>query len=431
MKKISRITTLSGFLQWAEYPSPYGGQYHVFRGVSYEKYLIEASTYRRREYERYSQEHEMQQIGDSVNKAEKPKRLLEINEEMIKDARSQGHGVKNGILLSDLDLLAELQHYGAATCLIDFTYNAAVALWFACQESSKGSVNGKVVAVDLSKSKKVHYDLAKKGIHDFFIQVEDNRYPLYHWRPENQNPRIMAQQSIFILGGAAIEIVGECIIPKDSKQDLLISLQKSLGITESTLFPDFEGFARQRAHNKIYTPSDARDYIHHYVTALFNNRIDDAIAYCTEGISLKPRNRHLAILYSCRAEAYTRKGKFDFAIEDYNNSIELERSIDGPHLIFLYRARGQLYENKGEYDLAIKDYSEIIELASDDLGSWKAAAYLNRGRMKKHLNRISEAEHDFKEALMLAEPDNDTDLRDKIEDQLRSLQKQSNSAEKI
>lgn len=426
MKKISRITTLSGFLQWAEYPSLYGGQYHVFRGVSYEKYPIEASTYRRREYERYSQKHEMQQIGNSVNKAEKPKRLLEINEEMIKDARSQGHGVKNGVLLSDLDLLAELQHYGAATCLIDFTYNAAVALWFACQESSKGDVNGKVVAVDLSKCKKVHYDFAKKGINDFFTQVEDNRYPLYHWRPENQNPRIMAQQSIFIFGGATIEIVGECIIPKDSKQDLLTSLQTSLGITESSLFLDFEGFARQRAHNKIYTPSDIRDYIHHYTTALFNNRIDDAIAYCTEGISLKPRNRHLAILYSSRAQAYTQKSKFDLAIKDYNKAIELKKSVDGFNLSFLYYERGQIYEHTGEYDLAIKDYSEMIELTPDDWGSWKADAYLNRGRVKKHLNCIGEAEHDFRKALTLAEKDNDTDRRDKIEDQLRLLQKQSN-----
>ena len=425
MKKISRITTLSGFLQWAEYPSLYGGQYHVFRGVSYEKYSIEASTYRRREYERYSQKHEMQQIGDTVNKAEKPKRLLEINEEMIKDARSQGHDRKNGVPLSDLDLLAELQHYGAATCLIDFTYNATVALWFACQESSKGDVNGKVVAVDLSKCKKVHYDLAKNGIFDFFTQIKNNRYPLYHWQPENQNPRIMAQQSIFIFGGATIEIVGECIIPKDRKQYLLASLQKSLGITESTLFPDFEGFARQRAHDKIYTPSDVRDYILHYSMARLNNRIDDAIAYCTEGISLKPRNRHLAILYFLRAQAYTQKGKFDLAIKDYNKAIELEKSVDGFNLISLYHERGQLYENKGEHDLAIKDYSEMIELTSDDRGSREVDAYLSRGRVKKHLNRISEAEHDFKKALTLAERDNDIDRIDEIEDQLRSLREQS------
>lgn len=423
---MSRITTLSGFLQWAEYPTLYGGQSHVFRGVSYEKYPIEASTYRRREYERHFQEQEMRQMGDSENEAEKPKQLLKINEEMIRDARSQGHDLRDGVRLSDLDLLAELQHRGAATCLIDFTYNAMVALWFACQKSSKGNVNGKVVAVDISNSKKVHHDLSKKDILDFFTQVENSKYPLYHWQPKNQNSRIMAQQSIFIFGGATVETVGECIIPKDSKQDLLASLQKSLGITEATLFPDFDGFARQRAHNKIYTPSDPRDYIRHFTSALLKNRIDDAIAYCTEGISLKPRNRHLAILYFCRAQAYIRKNEFDSAIKDYNRAIELEKSIDEYQRIDLYRARGQLYENKGDHDLAIKDYSKMIELASDDQRRRKAEAHLNRGCVKKHLNYIGEAEHDFRQALTLAEGDNDTDLKDKIKDQLRSLQKQSN-----
>ena len=423
IKKASRITTLSGFLQWAEYPSVYGGQYHVFRGVSYEKYPIEASTYRRREYERYSQEDEMRRIGDSKNEAEKPVQLLKINEEMIKDARSQGHDLRDGVFLSDLDLLAELQHRGAATCLIDFTYNALVALWFACQKSSKGYVNGKVVAVDLSKYQKVHYDLEKKDIRDFFTQVENNRYPLYHWQSKSQNSRIMAQQSIFIFGGGTIETVGECIIPKDSKENLLASLQKSLGIAEATLFPDFDGFAKQRAHNKIYMPPDPRDYIKHFATALLKGKVDDAIAYCTEGISLKPRNRHLAILYFCRAQAYTQKNEFDSAIKDYNEAIELEESTDGYQLTHLYRDRGKLYENKGEYALAVEDYSKTIELTSDDMKSMKAETYLNRGQANKHLNRINEAQHDFREALMLADQENDTDLRDTIEKHLRSLQK--------
>ena len=47
--------------------------------------------------------------------------------------------------LSDLELLAELQHYGAATCLIDFTTNALIALWFACSKES--GQDGIVVAM--------------------------------------------------------------------------------------------------------------------------------------------------------------------------------------------------------------------------------------------------------------------------------------------
>ena len=46
---------------------------------------------------------------------------------MIEDARLQGLDEKDGRELEDLEIFAELQHHGAATCLIDFTYSAQVA----------------------------------------------------------------------------------------------------------------------------------------------------------------------------------------------------------------------------------------------------------------------------------------------------------------
>ena len=75
--------------------------------------------------------------------------FLDINRILIKEARLLGHDYKNGRQLKDLEILAELQHLGAATCLIDFTYNAHIALWFACQPCSGGSgpPDGKVGAV--------------------------------------------------------------------------------------------------------------------------------------------------------------------------------------------------------------------------------------------------------------------------------------------
>lgn len=34
--------------------------------------------------------------------------------------------------MSDLDILADIQHNGGATCLVDFSKNVLTALWFAC-----------------------------------------------------------------------------------------------------------------------------------------------------------------------------------------------------------------------------------------------------------------------------------------------------------
>ena len=163
------VKTLTEFIEWAEQFKD--GQY-LFRGVSNDEYKIEASAYRR------------------LPEAEKnnANKLLKINQVLIEKARSLGHDQKNVQQLSDLELLAELQHFGAATCLIDFTRNALISLWFACQQSSKGKANGKVCAIrsdDAVRFRTVNAELTKKDI-DHFFQLDENntRYPLYQWRPE-------------------------------------------------------------------------------------------------------------------------------------------------------------------------------------------------------------------------------------------------------
>ena len=111
--------TVNEFIEWMAQFSD--GQY-LFRGVSTERHKIEASAYRR-----------LPEI-DRNN----PKKLLKINKDLIMKARALGHDQKNGQQLSDLEILAELQHFDAATCLIDFSRSALVALWFACQQGSRG-----------------------------------------------------------------------------------------------------------------------------------------------------------------------------------------------------------------------------------------------------------------------------------------------------
>ena len=161
------------------------GQY-LFRGVRKESYKIEAGACRRLpEVDRYN-----------------PAKLLRINQELIDKARLLGHDQLSGDQLSDLALLAELQHFRAATCLIDFTRNALVALWFACEqiatteseEKEKQTDNrdkveetdGKVYAVridDPARFKTITSDLLKKDIDYFFVEDENGRYPLYQWQP--------------------------------------------------------------------------------------------------------------------------------------------------------------------------------------------------------------------------------------------------------
>jgi hypothetical protein len=120
-----QIKTLSEFMEWVDLLGP---QKCLFRGLSNQKHLIEASTWRRMVNE---------QDSNNIDK------LLEINEGLITDAHDRGFDKKDERKLCDLEILAELQHFRAATFLIDFTYSAQVALWFACQGSFKDSQNSK------------------------------------------------------------------------------------------------------------------------------------------------------------------------------------------------------------------------------------------------------------------------------------------------
>lgn len=59
----------------------------------------------------------------------------------LHEAREWGLGYGNGGWSEDLQLLADLQHYGTSTRLIDVTSNPMTALWFACQPPPHGSQN--------------------------------------------------------------------------------------------------------------------------------------------------------------------------------------------------------------------------------------------------------------------------------------------------
>ncbi len=55
---------------------------------------------------------------------------ISYHEHLIQNAKSTEPNI------SDLEVLADLQHYGAATCLVDFSRNMLTSLWFACRENS-------------------------------------------------------------------------------------------------------------------------------------------------------------------------------------------------------------------------------------------------------------------------------------------------------
>ena len=376
-KKVSRcVRTLNEFVKWAEQFQD--GQY-LFRGVSKHTHSLEASAYRRL----------------PENERNQPQELRKINRELIERARLLGHDYQNGQPRSDLELLAELQHFGAATCLIDFTRNALVALWFACQHSSSGEDNGKVFAVrvdDIARFKTINPQQLTKGEIDDFFEIDENgKYPLYQWQPKHQNNRIIAQQSVFIFGGAQIDVAAECIPLKSNKRDILTALDKLAGITEVSLFPDFDGFARVYAQDRRHVKPDPDAYLQRAIETHQEGRWDDAIVYYDELVRLEPDNLTLASAYEGIGFAYISKGRLDLAIANFTEAIE-----QSPNNAEAYSVRGFAYRLKEEFDNAIKDYDEAIRLKPDF-----SEAYYNRGIIYDQKGEVNNAIKDYDEAIRL------------------------------
>ena len=356
---MTEIRTLSEFIEWA---SQFKDKQYLFRGVPNDTFNIQASTYLRLPE------------ADRNN----PSELLKINKELIDEARTLGHDMRNGRRLSDLELLAELQHFGAATCLIDFSQSALNALWFACQPNPKKEKNGEVKEKNgrvfaFARNKVAHlktvtpHQLRTKDIAYFF----SDKY-LYEWTPKLQNNRIIAQHSVFLFGRDQIEADAECVIIKCHKQEILNSLKEVSDIREATMYPDFDGFARQKAHNQPYVKPHVQDLLDSGVEAHKRENFSDAIDFCDRAIKLKPDS---AEAYFNRGMAYKSKGDADNDIADYDRAIaDFTQAIKhNPDFVGAYNHRGVAYLDKGDYDLAIADFTQAINLKED------SEFYYNRG----------------------------------------------------
>ena len=111
----------------------------IFRGHANVAWNVVSSAGRRLHEENQKVKIESKDRKEEKKKIEvKQSDYIRYHVNLIANARKYGYGgLSANSNLNDLEMLAEIQHYGGATCLTDFSTNFLTALWFASEDSQK------------------------------------------------------------------------------------------------------------------------------------------------------------------------------------------------------------------------------------------------------------------------------------------------------
>lgn len=228
--------------------------------------------------------------------------LDKAEQALIEQARNWGLGTLGASHIPDLQLLAQMQHHGVPTRLIDVSRDPFTALWFAC--SDLPDQDGILFAVDAEYRKETHErpwgtwdevgDPLRNGLKRILEMADTHPVVL---APTIRDARMTAQQGAFLIGmlpdgltpTAPQTAVTDCVafglhamptnldrilqrptaqpdetvprfaaavIPAAWKERLL-QILKAMGKSHQTLYPDLAGFALALGHGDVlldFTP---------------------------------------------------------------------------------------------------------------------------------------------------------------------------------
>ena len=274
-----------------------GHNRYVWRGQKDINHLLRSSLHRR-----------FDRSGAAFEEAA----IVRCEETLLRAARSSGYDSFGGRKLTDIELLALLQHEGAATRFIDVTPDPFIALFFACEGAAASNESAALIAIRVEARQVVSFSAPNPHVAEgapfvgVFEQVKqaaldsglsDNEN-LYLWRPPPLNERIKVQRGMFVIGGVPhdpgvlnyssidfrllndpqgrvdakaertrVEKVcnpsqGRFIndggprlmvlrISPKTRRELQSILEERFGYRTESIYPDFSGFARAHAQDVL------------------------------------------------------------------------------------------------------------------------------------------------------------------------------------
>lgn len=282
---------------------------------------------------------------------------------------------------NDLEILGDLQHNGAATCLVDFSRNVLISLWFACGgiKSSSSTDNdmksedaGVLYCYDVNEDliKRNNLKIVKesdltKPIEDFLVETKpvtnycsNTEYSFFMWTPSNLNNRIARQDSVFIFGLPIFTIenhsILKIVIPSKIKQKIRRALEFYFDVTDTSIFNDRHGFATINDKLSVFSLSD--DKYRQGLDEMFKGNYSTALDF----FIMHENNNHIATSTDPEellkiAELHLSKA---ICYKNHNHSNEDERNKYSDNAI-------------REYSKARSYYVNALRAGKDNSPEWK------------------------------------------------------------
>ena len=303
---------------------------------------------------------------------------------------------------SPLQLLAKLQHFGAATGLLDFTHSPLVALWFACDEPG---YDGKVFCLskELPHTSYVTPALEEGDIGNILSADQDPTGPGYLlWEPTVEGDaalRILGQRSVFVIGRPAIDTrhVHAVVIDAADKERLRGELEQ-LDVSEQTIYRDLVGFCQlERADAQYVPPTTAAAYLRRGNSAFSRGTHSEAIDAYSRCLELGGDQAETHFL---RGNANAAAKRYRDAIDDYDEALRSPGFTKGrsTHYPWFYFAilfnRGNMQACLGDYEDAMEYYRRTLESAPGF-----TASNFNRGNAHFMCQQFDEAVSCYDEVL--------------------------------
>ncbi len=354
--EVTSISSIEEYIQELNKKSSDLEKNYIFRGQRNIEWKIVSSYYRRLN------------LGKEKNKIIPTKsQFIQYHQELLKEAKDyQYHKDYKGQILNDIQLLAELQHYQAATGLIDFSSDALISLWFACEdfsEEKEGSILKKdgcvfILHIGSVDFKPLSIEDNQEEIKAILDKLDNNKF--YYLKPKfKSNTRIFAQKGVFIFGSENLESVitpvKKICIKADKKREIREYLSLHFAVNEKTLFQDIYGFATVNSYDRPIssekTPEEIfKKGLHYFQEEQYLKAIESWEGY----IKTNPKDDNALFLIG---NVYFKLEEYEKAVEFYKESIQV--NFQAMNAFF---NMGLAYTELEQYEKAINTYKKTIEI---------------------------------------------------------------------